>query len=166
MGAITVAAREASSADVPELEGLLESALVALADQRGGEQYLAESLDIGSDRDSRRAYLESCLLSKELIVTIGELDGVPLGLGLGALSRASAIGCSAKVRLLWVEPEARQVGLGGLLISYLETWAASRGASGIDAFALPGLREAKSLFEASGFVARLIVMHRVLEKAT
>jgi hypothetical protein len=31
---------------------------------------------------------------------------------------------------------------------------------GIDAFALPGMRETKNFFEGSGFTARLLVMHR------
>ena len=39
------------------------------------------------------------------------------------------------------------------------TWCRARDCRGIDAIALPGNRATKNFFEASGFTARMLVMH-------
>ena len=68
----------------------------------------------------------------------------------------------AVIRDLYVEPEARGVGLGRLLMEHLVAWATEAGCTGIDAEALPGDRATKNFFEGFGLVARKITVHRDL----
>jgi GNAT superfamily N-acetyltransferase len=61
---------------------------------------------------------------------------------------------------IYVQPEARAVGVGELLVERLVAFCVEAGCSGVDAAALPGHRQAKNFFERAGFTARLLVMHR------
>ena len=63
----------------------------------------------------------------------------------------------------YVEPDARGVGLGRLLLDGVVGWLNGRGCVGVDGLALPGDREAKNFYEAAGFKARLLTMHRQSE---
>ncbi len=65
--------------------------------------------------------------------------------------------------LCFVEPGAREVGLGHLLVEQALGWFGSQGCTGVDGTAFPGDREAKNFFESAGFKARLLVMHRPLD---
>ena len=53
-----------------------------------------------------------------------------------------------------MEPEAREVGVGELLLDTVLRWAEARGCFGIDSIVLPGNRETKNFFETAGMVAR------------
>ena len=68
----------------------------------------------------------------------------------------------AVIEALYVEPDARAVGVGEALIDVVEEWAKARGCSGLDALVLPGMRDSKNFFEAFGLTARAIVVHRDL----
>ncbi len=59
-------------------------------------------------------------------------------------------------------PAARRGGVGKAVAESLMYWCRSQGCRGVDADALPGSRPVKSFFEANGFTARLLVMHRPL----
>jgi ribosomal protein S18 acetylase RimI-like enzyme len=63
----------------------------------------------------------------------------------------------------YVEPSARQVGVGRALLDALVSAFVTSGCRGVDVPALPGDREMKNLLERAGFKARLITMHRSLE---
>ena len=63
---------------------------------------------------------------------------------------------------LYVEPEGRGVGVGEAIAEQLVAFCIDAGCIGIDAFALPGHREAKNFFERAGFTARALVMHKPL----
>ncbi len=58
---------------------------------------------------------------------------------------------------------ARDVGVGEKLLDTVIDWSARRGATGVDVHVLPGMRTSKNFLEGSGFVARLLVMHRQLK---
>ncbi|MHB1786947.1 MAG: GNAT family N-acetyltransferase [Acidimicrobiales bacterium] len=102
-------------------------------------------------------------------VVLGLIDAVPVGLGVGRIVRwgpgfdegggmdQEDVGL---IEDLFVEAGARSVGLGELLLGDLLAWFAGRGVTDIDARTLPGDRATKNFFEASGFKARLLVMHR------
>jgi GNAT superfamily N-acetyltransferase len=70
---------------------------------------------------------------------------------------------TATVSVLYVEPLARGVGVGELMLGALVEWCRARGCTGVDVNALPGDRSTKSLLEQAGFAARKIVMHRSLD---
>ncbi len=64
---------------------------------------------------------------------------------------------------LFVEPEAREVGVGEVLAGALVEHCRSLGCLGVDAAALPGHRAAKNFFETHGFTARALTMHKHLD---
>lgn len=70
----------------------------------------------------------------------------------------------ARLALLYVEPAAREVGVGRRLLDEVADWATVAGCSGLDVPTLPGDRLTKSLLEAAGHRARLVVMHRPLRR--
>ncbi|MGH9150801.1 MAG: GNAT family N-acetyltransferase, partial [Acidimicrobiales bacterium] len=95
-----------------------------------------------------------------LVGTIGdEVTGYAVG-RLEALADGRVLGV---IDELFVEPEARHVGVGAALAGALVEWCGAAGCAGVDAQALPGNRAAKNFFEAAGFSARLIVMHHRFE---
>ena len=67
------------------------------------------------------------------------------------------------IKELFVEPEARSVGIGEALLMFMLDAARKRNALGIEALALPGDRETKNFFETQGMSARALVVHRWLD---
>jgi len=65
--------------------------------------------------------------------------------------------------LCYVEPGAREVGLGRLLLDCALQWFREQGCTAVDGTAFPGDRQAKQFFESAGFKARLLVMHLRLD---
>ncbi len=146
----------ASEADVPRLAELCREAQSELGSQeRGGAVYVA--------REARPEPVEDSLLEAvrdpAQHVTLGAIDGVPIAYAAGhteVLRDGTTLGV---IDDLFVEDQARSVGVGEAMMGALLAWFREQGCSGVDALALPGARAAKNFFEASGFSARLIVMH-------
>ena len=95
-------------------------------------------------------------------VFIGEIDSYPLGFIYGRseplLTHEAGVRV-AVIRLVFVEEEARGVGVGEIMRdAFMEEF---RGLDHhlFDAHVLPGHRLVKNFFEAGGFSARSIVMH-------
>jgi GNAT superfamily N-acetyltransferase len=65
---------------------------------------------------------------------------------------------------IYVEPEARAVGVGEAMMASALEWFTAEGCKGVDAYALPGDRHTKNFFEESGFSARLLVMHHRFDR--
>ncbi len=63
---------------------------------------------------------------------------------------------------LFVDPEARGVGVGEAIAAHLVAFCTREGCIGIDAGALPGHRDTKNFFERTGFTARSLTMHKRL----
>lgn len=107
--------------------------------------------------------LEEAVADPDTIVVVGELLGYPLGLGLARveplLPQAGGEHVGS-IRLLFTDPEARRTGVGEAMVDLLLSTLRERGIRRFDAHVLPGHRDAKNFFEASGFAARSIVMHR------
>lgn len=154
---MNVSARPATIPDVPQLVRLyrlLEAEMAALKPIWPLADGLPEPVD-----GAWRLHLDDDASS----VFLGAIDRVPVGFLLGRteplLPQAGAARL-ASIRLIFTEPEAREVGVGEALISaYLEE-AARRGITRFDAHVSPGHRNAKNFFESNGFSARRIVMHR------
>lgn len=148
-----VVARGAVAADSEELERLRRASLDEAAGERGG-QILARAELAGATQPHD---------SPGRMCWVGEIDGVPVGFVDARLVELPDGGRVARVEMIYVEPDARGVGVGDELMSIVCTWATRCGAEGIDALALPGTRETKNFFEAHGFVTRLLVMHHPLD---
>jgi GNAT superfamily N-acetyltransferase len=93
---------------------------------------------------------------------MGTLDGSVTGC---AACHVAVLADGARLGVIdacYVEPEARGVGLGHLLVATAMAWLEAQGCTGVDGVALPGDRAAKGFFESSGFKARLLTMHHAL----
>jgi GNAT superfamily N-acetyltransferase len=105
---------------------------------------------------------DDLMSNADALVVIGELDGYPFGFLVarveGLLPQADGIEVGA-LRLVFVEPDARQVGLGEEMREFALRALRERGLRRFDAHVLPGHRLAKNFFEAGGFSARSIIMH-------
>jgi ribosomal protein S18 acetylase RimI-like enzyme len=153
---LRVTARIAGPEDLPTLVGLyrgLEEEMTALHPMWPLADGLAEPVET-----SFRDLLED----QESIVVIGELDDYPLGFSWARVEHILPQAGGAEVgsiRLIYVDPEAREVAIGEEMRDYVMDMLRKRGISRFDAHVLPGHRLAKNFFEAGGFSARSITMH-------
>jgi GNAT superfamily N-acetyltransferase len=95
-------------------------------------------------------------------VFLGLLETHAVGFALVVLDDGMPGGLLARVEELYVEPEARELGIGEALLDSCVQWARQQKCSGIDVEARPGARSAKNLAERSGFTARSLTLHRRL----
>jgi GNAT superfamily N-acetyltransferase len=153
------AARPARQADHDRLAVLGKEARAEFAGQRGGLLFnvregpdvpVGETAGAGPEGDA-------CLW-------VGTLDEVVVGYAAARVDDLRDGSRLGVISHLYVEPGARAVGVGECLVRVAVDWCASRDCVGVDAAALPGGRAAKNFFEESGFTARLLVMHRPLER--
>ncbi len=157
--------RLATAADLARITELSDQATEELRSQRGGE--------IWSRREARRETVESLLGPSddaltggtgrvETLVLAGTLDEVVVGYAVARLEELPDASLLAVIDDIYVEPEARAVGLGEALMERLLEWATDEGCIGLDAIVLPGNRESKNFFERFGMTARAILVHRPL----
>lgn len=153
-------ARPATEADLEDLVRLWEHAVQELEGQRGGGP-LAGSLS----RPDLPRFLKGALDEPERLLVVGSIDDVPVGLASvwADRSRREPIG---QLELIFVEPNARQVGVADVMLALVLARCEEWGMSGVDSPALPGNRSAKSFFETQGMQARLLIMHRPLGGAS
>ena len=97
-------------------------------------------------------------------VLVATIDGVVVGYAVVRLEHLGDGSVLGIVDDIFVEEEARQIGLGELMMDDLVPWCEERKCVGIDAMALPGHRATKNFFEESGFTARQLVMHHRFER--
>jgi GNAT superfamily N-acetyltransferase len=95
-------------------------------------------------------------------VLVGELDGVAVAYGVVRVEVLEDGGKLGVVDDVYVEPGARELGLGEMIMDRMLEWCRSRGCFGVDSLALPGDRSTKNFFESFGLVARAIVVHKPL----
>ena len=97
----------------------------------------------------------------DAFVFLGEVEGFPFGFLTaqieGLLPQANGE-LTGSIRLVFVDHEARQVGVGEAMRDLALATLRERGITKFDAHVLPGHRLAKNFFEAGGFSARSIVM--------
>ena len=107
--------------------------------------------------------LKASLVDEATRVVVGTIDEVPIGyatVNVEVLNDGSRLGVVSDI---FVEEEARAVGVGEAMMGDLVAWCRQQGCAGMDAMALPGHRLTKNFFEESGFTARKLVMHHRLE---
>jgi GNAT superfamily N-acetyltransferase len=106
--------------------------------------------------------LAAAIASPDHRVVAGTIDDVVVGYAAARVENLRTGSRLAVIDELYVEAEARAVGVGEALMADIVAWAADEHCDGIDAMALPGDRNTKNFFEMSGFTARLLVMHHRL----
>jgi GNAT superfamily N-acetyltransferase len=159
------AVRTATTADRQRLCQLAEEFGAAIIAQRGGSLLT----DPGPGRGGGGGvggWVEEQLGDQATLVLVGTLDEAVVGFAVchvegdrdqgGRAPRGALDAC-------FVEPGARGVGVGRLLLDAAVSWIRERGAAGMDGIALPGDRGAKNFYESAGFKARMLTMHREID---
>ena len=113
---------------------------------------------VGAQTSTERPVARWAIASERSTVLLGTLDDQVWGQTLVSLEELDE-GVLARVDQLWVDPEARNIGLGRTMMLAAVTWARSADCVGIDAAALPGDRSTKNFFESFGLVARELIVH-------
>jgi GNAT superfamily N-acetyltransferase len=152
------AARPATAADVPRLAELARAAIAELAPMRGGEVWRIRE----ARTEPIEAGFEAVLDDPDGRLVAGTVDGVVIGY---AAAHVEHLGDGSRLGVvddIFVEEDARGVGVGEAMIDDLVAWCTERGCFGMDAMALPGHRLTKNFFEEAGFTARKLVMHHSL----
>jgi ribosomal protein S18 acetylase RimI-like enzyme len=151
--------RPAAAEDIPRVVELAELMRAELAAMRGGRLWL--------ERDAWPEPLEDAydalLARDDALVVLGTIDDVVFGFAAVVVEQLRSGARLGVVTDLFVEPDAREVGVGEALVDAVVEHCTARGCIGVDATALPGHRAAKNFYEAHGFTARALAMHRHLE---
>jgi ribosomal protein S18 acetylase RimI-like enzyme len=156
LAALSVVARLAGPGDIAALERLYRGLEIEMRELHSMWP-LADGLEEPVDASFLRL-----LDDPDAIVALGEIDGYPFGFVVAGVDNILPQAGGEKIgslRLVYVEPEAREVALGETMRDYVMDLLRQRGISKFDAYVLPGHRLAKNFFEAGGFSARSIIMH-------
>jgi ribosomal protein S18 acetylase RimI-like enzyme len=151
-----VTARRARNDDLPmlvSLYGQLEAEMTTLHPMWPLADGLPEPVDLA---------FSDALADGDTMIYLGLIDGYPLGF---LIARVEDLLPQAKgeqvgsIRLVFVDADAREVGIGESMRDMALGELRARGLRRFDAHVLPGHRLVKNFFEAGGFSARSIVMH-------
>lgn len=148
-------ARPGLASDLPAIGRIVDIVSTEKAGQRGGPLFL-----IGEGRDIAHG-LVRYLDEGHLIV--GTYDDIVVG--AAAFRRVDLADTTrvARIELLIVDPEMREVGVGEAMMNQLVDTARADGCQHLDSWALPGDRETKNFFESFGLKARLLVLSRPVD---
>jgi ribosomal protein S18 acetylase RimI-like enzyme len=152
------AARAATAADLPAMLDLAVALRGELRDQRGGALWEARE----SSPEPLDASLRALLERTDAAVFVGTIDDAVIGFATVEIEELRGGDRLGVVGDLFVDPEARAVGVGEALADLVVAYCTEAQCIGIDAFALPGARAAKNFFERNGFIARALIMHKKL----
>ncbi len=142
--------REFSELDLAAVTDMDDAARSHLADQRGGEAWLAEHPPIGTVLETQ-CRISVAVLADMVVgfcVTIDDVDALR--------------GRICRIERVYVDERAREIGCGDALLVHEMRHAISRGCDFIEADALPGDRDTKNLYERAGITARRITVSRRL----
>ena len=155
--------RQASTDDIDRIGELMADFVVDRATHRGAD--LLRPADGGEVwRVPTGASLAAYIGDPTRLALVGTLDDWVAAMALCRVD-ADPGGCRGVLDVCFVEPGAREVGLGYLLLRRSLAWFTAQGCTGVDGTAFPGDRMAKSFFESAGFKARLLVMHLPIDGA-
>jgi N-acetylglutamate synthase-like GNAT family acetyltransferase len=137
--------RKAQPLDASAVSALEQQCVRESQSFRGSAQLLAEVPFIGSDFDNVLGNTGRLFL---VVESSGDLCG---------FSDMEISDSVAMVRRVYISEAARELGAGATLIDELRIHAKALGCTRIDAYALPGDRLTKNLFERAGMKARLLI---------
>jgi GNAT superfamily N-acetyltransferase len=152
--------RAATPDDVARVAELARAAIAELGPMRGGDVWKAREARAEPIAEGLAALLDDAGAR----VVVATIDGVVVGYAVARLEQLGDGSVLGVVDDIFVEEEARQVGLGELMMGDLMPWCEERKCIGMDAMALPGHRATKNFFEESGFTARQLIMHHRFER--
>jgi GNAT superfamily N-acetyltransferase len=152
-------ARPATPADLAALVPLVDAAATEKAAQKGGLVWSRRERRSGPIVDA----LAHAVDAPDYELAVGVWDGTVVGYALARADRLADGGLLGVVDDLYVDPGAREVGIGEALMDHLLDWCRAQGCFGVDSIALPGDRATKNFFESFGLVARAILVHKSLD---
>jgi GNAT superfamily N-acetyltransferase len=141
--------RAAQADDAVQLTHIERRAREPMVHARGGPAWLRENPPVG---DWTSLIHGDC-------VAVATIDHVVLG--YLHLEGPDVTGV-ARVRQVFVEPEARGLGFGDMLLAFALDQARAMAAVTLDGEALPGDRETKNLYERAHITARKIIVSTTL----
>jgi GNAT superfamily N-acetyltransferase len=151
-------ARPATQDDLARIAELASGAIEELRSTKGG--------DVWARAEARAVPVEASIAAAiddgDQRVVAGTIDEVIVGYGIAHIEVLRDGGLLGVVDDLYVEPLARDVSIGEVIMDDLLAWCEERGCFGVDSLALPGNRATKNFFERFGLVARAIVVHKPL----
>lgn len=153
------ASRPATADDVPRIVELARVLRAELQPMRGGGLWAEREAWPEPLADAYRTLVDR----DDTLVVVGTIDDTPIGFGAVVLEPLRSGRTLGVITDLFVEEGARSVGVGEAMADALVAFCTTHGCIGIDARALPGHRATKNFFEAHGFTARALVMHRRLD---
>ena len=151
-------ARTATDEDREILVELADRAIVELTPTRGGPLWARRE---GRERPLI-ASIDQALGDPNTQVVVGTIDDLVFGYGIVQLEKLRDGGILGVLSDLYVQPEARGIGVGEAMMDLVIEWCQTRDCLGIDSIALPGNRATKNFFERYGLTARAILVHRSL----
>ncbi len=154
--------REAAAADAGRIVDLAQEFEAEMATRRGAALLRPDDAGV-TDPLNGTEDVTALLADPERTALVGSLDEWIAGVALLRIAGGPGDDRRGVIESCYVEPGARGVGLGHLLLEQALEWFGARRVTGVDGTAYPGDREAKSFFESAGFKARLLVMHRPLD---
>lgn len=137
--------RKAVTRDAPAISVLEHQCFQESQSFRGSAHLLSEAPFVGDD-------LDTVLCDLGRFVLVVESSGEVCGFADMKVSHSAAM-----VQRIFISEEARELGAGATLIEELKNLARALGCTRIDAYALPGDRLTKNLFERAGMKARLLI---------
>jgi GNAT superfamily N-acetyltransferase len=153
-------ARRARTGDLERISQLVRQGRAELSHERGGPLWLArearaEPLDAG---------LAGVLDHDDALVVVGIYDDVVVGYAIVEVETLRSGSRLARLSDVFVDPGARGIGVGEAMMDDVIAWSLTRGCTGIDSLALPGMRESKNFFERYGLKARQLIVHRAFDQ--
>ncbi len=152
-------ARRAGPEDIDAVVEMVRNGIAELRPNRGGSVWWR--------REAHREPIDQVIAAAieddpTRTVVVGTVDGVVVGYALMKAETLHDGAVLATISDLFVEPDARCIGVGEAMMDILEEEARSFGAIGLDGIVLPGDRASKNFFETFGLTARAIIVHRSL----
>ena len=142
-------ARPAIRSDLTGIVELAGLALDELGEERGGELLLFRDLTMAAEPGRYADALDQ----DRYMVAVGLIDEVVVGYAVADVS-ATAEHQLCMIEELFVQVEARGIGVGARLLGLIREWAVGAGCRTIESHVLPGNRAAKNFFERVGMVTR------------
>src|SRR5262249_34436647 len=135
-------ARRATYADVHAMSMMAQKARDAVLQERGGPMLVKYEVVLNPDEDLFARELND----PERAVFAGCIDDVVVGFVVVNLREVTDLGLMGSISELYVEPEARGVGVGEAMLAEVTKFCRDKSCFGIDGMALPGDRATKNFF--------------------
>ena len=156
MAAEGESARRALGRDANDIAALAKDYVAALESARGGDALISRARLL-ADAHAVETLIVDAVNS---VLIVGLFDGVIAGFAYVVLHEIAGEATSVEVDAMYIDPPLRRVGVGEAMVDEVLRYPRDKRAKSIDVVALPGDGATKSFLEATGFRARLLVMHR------